>query len=452
MTKRVLPLFSLDEIPPIPCQALAGGEWELRVLKTAAEAASFLSENKVFTGMMHFRDPARFPLESVEEVLLANPGVEWLALVDPAHLGSPETSRFLLRHFHDFHTHPVDPVRLLMTLGHAYGIGSLKDHHRSKGDEVAPGEIIGASPVMQRLFADMAKMKGDDAPILITGESGTGKELVAQAIHAGSARREAPFVAVNCGAIPATLIQSELFGHEKGAFTDAFQRKIGRFEAAAGGTLLLDEIGDLPLASQVNLLRFLQEKCIERVGSGSALPVDVRIIAATNIDLEGAVAQGRFREDLFYRLNVLRLRLPPLRARGKDLELLAQAFLEKFSLSCGKKEKRLSSKAVRALYDHSWPGNIRELINRVRRAVVMSEGRLITAGDLGLDDPEEEGNVTLDQARQMAELAAVHKSLQRNRYNVSEAARQLGVSRVTLYRLINKYQNSAGGTGLRLDI
>lgn len=439
MSSRAIPIFSTDDLSRIPSKDLTDAGWDLRLVTTASAATSLIGNHGFFAGIMVFSDSTELPLETVEEILLADISVEWLALIDPAHLHSREMGKFLVDNFHDYHTRPIDPARLLVTLGHAYGRGALKSQLNVGHRDLRDDSIIGTSSRMQELYRDMMKMQSDDAPILITGESGTGKELVAQAIHSGSPRRQSPFVAVNCGAIPATLIQSELFGHEKGAFTDAFQRKIGRFETAAGGTILLDEIGDLPLLSQVNLLRFLQERSIERVGSGMIVPVDVRVLAATNVDLEDAVSQGRFREDLFYRLNVLRLRVPPLQARGGDIELLAQSFLERFSLKLGKNKKRFSTRAVRAMYEHSWPGNVREMINRIRRAVVMSESRLITAADLGLDSPDAAERLSLDQAREMAELAAIRSSLQRNKNNVSEAARQLGVSRVTLYRLINKF-------------
>lgn len=449
MAHRSIPIVSFDGFSQIPCRELRAAGWALHLLSAASEAVSSIGKNKFFAGLMLFSEAAESSLQSVEEILLADPLVKWLALVTPTHLCSPSISCFLIENFHDFHTHPVDTHRLLATLGHAYGLCSLERQLRSGEHNVAAGSLIGTSPVMHQLQRDMVKMQKDDAPILITGESGTGKELVAQAIHSGSPRRDSPFVAVNCGAIPASLIQSELFGHEKGAFTDAFQRKIGRFEYAVGGTIFLDEIGDLPLSSQVNLLRFLQEKSIERVGSGVPLQVDVRVVAATNVDLEDAITKGRFREDLFYRLNVLRLRLPPLRDRGGDIELLTQSFMEKYSRECGKKTKRLSIQAVQAMYDHCWPGNVRELINRIRRAVVLSEGRLITPADLGLDCEETAELVTLDRARDMAELAAVRASLQRNKNNISMAARQLGVSRYTLYRLIHKFEITALPPGAR---
>jgi transcriptional regulator with PAS, ATPase and Fis domain len=280
---------------------------------------------------------------------------------------------------------------------------------------------------------------GVDAPVLITGESGTGKELAALALHERSSRKDKPFVAVNCGALPNGLIQSELFGHEKGAFTGASQRKIGRIEAAAGGTIFLDEIGDLPLELQVNLLRFLQEKTIERVGGTTSIPVDVRVLAATHVDLEAAVAEGKFREDLYYRLNVLKINTPPLRDRQGDIEVLAKYFFEIFSHEKRRNVKGFSPAALQLMNRYNWPGNVRELISRVRRAMVMCERRLITPKDLDLDKRESQRLVTtLEAARSNAELEAIRNALQKNNSNLTDSARELGVSRVTLYRLIQK--------------
>jgi len=250
-----------------------------------------------------------------------------------------------------------------------------------------------------------------------------------------------PFIAVNCGALPTNLIQSELFGHEKGAFTGAHQRKIGRIESAAGGTLFLDEIGDLALDLQVNLLRFLQEKTIERVGGTEKIHVDVRVIAATHVDLERAVKEGRFREDLYYRLNVLHLNVPSLREREQDIELLARFFFDKFAKEKNRNVKGFRRDTLQAMNDYEWPGNVRELINRIRRAMVMCDNRLITTADLGLERRLSQRRLTtLDEARTRAEKEAIQYSLRFNRNNVSQAARQLGVSRVTLYRLMEKYQ------------
>jgi DNA-binding NtrC family response regulator len=279
-----------------------------------------------------------------------------------------------------------------------------------------------------------------DAPVLITGESGTGKELTALAIHERSARSAGLFMVVNCGALPVNLIQSELFGYEKGAFTGAQHRKIGRIEAASGGTVFLDEIGDLPFEMQVNLLRFLQEKTIARVGGNEQIHVDTRIIAATHVDMEKAVKERQFREDLFYRLNVLRLKTPALRNRQGDIELLAKYFFDQFSHEKRPNVKGFSPAAMDAMKNHTWPGNVRELINRTRRAMVMCESRLISPADLGLERLTPRHPVlTLDQVRARAEEEAVRNAIEGSRGNLSVAARNLGVSRVTLYRLIEKY-------------
>src|SRR5690606_39169086 len=245
--------------------------------------------------------------------------------------------------------------------------------------------MVGRSAAMRSLYQAIRRISASEAPVLITGETGTGKELAARALHEGSTRRNAPFVAVNCGALPETLIQAELFGHERGAFTDARERKLGRIEMAAGGTLFLDEIGDLPLSVQTVLLRFLQEGTIERLGGRSTTRVDVRVIAATHVDLERSIAEARFREDLYYRLNVLRLRVPPLREREGDVELLAQAMFERFAQRAGKRIRGFSRAAMDRMVAHPWPGNVRELVNRVQRGVVMCEGRLIAPADLGLE-------------------------------------------------------------------
>jgi DNA-binding NtrC family response regulator len=285
--------------------------------------------------------------------------------------------------------------------------------------------MVGSCEAMLALFRSIRKVAMTDAPVFISGESGTGKELTAVAIHERSSRRSAPFVPINCGAIPPHLLQSELFGYERGAFTGASQRKIGRVEAANGGTLFLDEIGDLPMESQASLLRFLQEGKIERLGGHQSMPVDVRIISATHVDMRAAMVEGRFRQDLYHRLCVLQIDEPPLRARGKDIELLARHMLERF-----KKD------GARRLHNYSWPGNVRELINRVRRAIVMSEGRAITARDLELGDYVEVVPVSLAQAREAAERQAIELALLRHRGRLGDAAQELGISRVTLYRLL----------------
>jgi DNA-binding NtrC family response regulator len=264
--------------------------------------------------------------------------------------------------------------------------------------------------------------------------------MVARAVHDHSSRRNGPFVAVNCSALPPHLIQSELFGHEKGSFTGAYQRHLGSIESAQGGTIFLDEIGDLPLELQGNLLRFLQEKTIVRVGATRPVEVDVRVIAATHVDLEAAVAGGGLREDLYYRLNALELCVPALRERGEDIELLAKSRFRQFRRPADHKVRGFSTSAIDAMMAHRWKGNVRELINRVEKAIVMSENRLITPTDLGLTVRTlSRGEPSLRTARAMTDAGLIKEGLMRNHGNVAKTARELEVSRVTLYRLIEKF-------------
>jgi two-component system NtrC family response regulator len=284
----------------------------------------------------------------------------------------------------------------------------------------------------------ITKVSGTSAPVLILGESGTGKEMAAQAIHVRSSRRDAPFVAINCGAIPESLLESELFGHEKGSFTGAHAQRKGRVETAEGGTLFLDEIGEMPIALQVKLLRFLQERKIERIGGRVSIGVDVRIIAATNQELERSIAEGRFREDLYYRLNVVNITMPPLKDRPGDVQMLAQSFLNQFAREHGKPAPKFTLPAQRALEHHDWPGNVRELQNRVRRAFIMHEGASIHPEDLELVDTGPKEARSLKAAREDLERGMVIDALRRNQGKISHAASELGVSRPTLYELMEK--------------
>jgi two-component system NtrC family response regulator len=278
-------------------------------------------------------------------------------------------------------------------------------------------------------------------PVLITGESGTGKELVARAIHRKSTRSRGPFVAINCGAIPETLLESELFGYEKGAFTGAVQQRKGRIESARGGTLLLDEIGDIPLGLQVKLLRFLQDHEIQRLGGKETIAVDARILAATNIDLQKAMSDGRFREDLYYRLCVVTIAIPALRERSSDVALLARTFLTKFAQGQKKPLKGFSPPAMQSLLAHNWPGNVRELENRIKRAVVMAEAQYVTHTNLELKEPSSsQADVsTLRAARESREKDLVRLAMEKAEGNVSRAATDLGISRPTLYQLLARY-------------
>jgi two-component system, NtrC family, response regulator HydG len=309
-------------------------------------------------------------------------------------------------------------------------------------------ELVGSSPAIIQLQRVIRRFAAVDAPVLITGETGTGKELVANLLHQQSRRASGPFVAVNCAALPDSLFQSEVFGYERGAFTGAERRNIGRIEAAEGGTLLLDEIGDLPLDNQIALLRFLEEGSFERLGSCHTVRADVRIIAATHSDLETACRAGRFREDLFYRLGALRIHTPPLRERGDDVLSLARCFIDRFARQYEVEVRQLDERARRALLEHSWPGNVRELKNRVLQALVMGDGSTISDTDLGLTlgaTPDESDFLhsrevpTLRSSRKHAEREAITRALQASGGNVQTAAAQLRVSRAQLYRLIKNH-------------
>jgi two-component system NtrC family response regulator len=304
-------------------------------------------------------------------------------------------------------------------------------------------EIVGTSSAMCEVFDLVRKVAKTDLPVLITGETGTGKELTARAIHEQSLRKQGPFVPINCGAIPETLLESELFGHEQGAFTGAVRRKKGRLEGAAGGTLLLDEAGDLLSSLQVKLLRFLQEGTFERVGGEETLHVDARIIGATNVDLKAAIEKNRFREDLYYRLGVVQIHLPPLRERGEDTLLMAMRFLRYAADSNRRAIWGYTSEALQAIRSYHWPGNVRELSNRVRRAVIMAEGREITPHDLGLTrEATQEGGDSLDSlkvAQRRIEVEMIVKGIRMHRGNLTRVARDLDVSRTTLYRKLREY-------------
>jgi two-component system NtrC family response regulator len=292
---------------------------------------------------------------------------------------------------------------------------------------------------MQAVFDFVRKAAPTNAPVLIWGESGAGKELVAQALHRRSAQKRGPFVGINCNTIPENLIESELFGHERGAFTGAHAQRKGHIETAAGGTLFLDEIGELPAPVQVKLLRFLQEKSFQRVGGRQEIQSDVRVLAATNKNLQEFAASGKFREDLYFRLAVVVVQVPALRERGDDIVLLAKNFLHRYAIEHGKPGLTFAPDALRALSLHRWPGNVRELQNRVQRAVIMADGKRVTAKDLELGDalsalPPQ----TLKEARESVEREMVQDALRRHRGKITSAAVELGVSRPTLYELMEK--------------
>ncbi|MDR6990112.1 sigma-54 dependent transcriptional regulator [Luteimonas sp. 3794] len=405
----------------------AASGWHLRIACPEAGIQVGMRGGDLVIAVMDLRGADAVRLAAFERILAEHADLPSLALVDDTlDPGDPACQRVLARCGGRL-PRPLDSQRLDAAL--ATLLGRPRRDTASVGGESAA--MLGVRALLHR-YADV------ELPVLITGESGTGKELAAHALHDLSSRRTRPFVAMNCGAISPTLVQSELFGHERGAFTGAAARRMGLFESADGGTVFLDEIGDLPLDAQTNLLRVLQEGTIERVGSNHAIRVDVRVLAATHVDLDAAIAAGRFRQDLYYRLDVLRLQLPPLRARGADVELLARQFLDEFRAGHAVQARGFSAAARQCLRQHAWPGNVRELLNRVRRAAVVAEHALIEPADLQLGQSNAQ-IVALDHHRDRTERDALLDALRATGCNVSASARRLSVSRVTIYRLCRKH-------------
>jgi two-component system NtrC family response regulator len=344
---------------------------------------------------------------------------------------------------YDFIQKPVHLETLKLILGRAAYVYQLEQENRRLQQQAMQEGfqgIIGTSAQMQHLFETVRRVAVSDLAVLIAGESGTGKELVARAVHRESTRRDGPFIAINCGAIPENLLESELFGHEKGAFTGAHMQRKGRIETAQGGTLFLDEIGELPLSLQVKLLRFLQEQKIERVGGRESIAVDTRIVAATNMNLTEALELGTFRKDLFYRLSVVQIQVPPLREREEDPVFLAQAFLLKYRDQLNARVTGLSDEAREAIRAYHWPGNVRELENRIKRAVVMAHGVTLQPVDLELSlSPAPAAYLTLREARSQFEKNLIRQALARTNGNVTRAAEELGISRQALHESMHKY-------------
>jgi len=343
---------------------------------------------------------------------------------------------------YDFLCKPVEMEELKLLLRRCIYVSELETEYRklqqSAGSEPFE-EMIGTSSQMQGVFSFIRKVAGTSAPVLLLGESGTGKEMAALAIHRRSPRKDGPFIAINCNAIPENLLESELFGHEKGSFTGAHMQRKGLIETAAGGSLFLDEIGELPATIQVKLLRFLQEQRFQRVGGRQEIQSDARVIAATNVDLKNAIAENKFREDLYFRLAVVVIKLPALRERGDDTSVLAREFLQRYAVQNGKANLTFSPEALRAINCHPWPGNVRELQNRVKRAVIMADARRLTEGDLELSDVRDgPAGMTLKEARENVEKELVLQTLQRHLGRISSAALELGISRPTLYELMEK--------------
>ena len=350
---------------------------------------------------------------------------------------------------YDFYEKPVDTDTLKLLVDRAFNISELEEENRRLSNQVNESPldgIVAASEGMLAVCRMIEKVAPTDVTTLLLGESGTGKELLSRALHNLSPRKDRNFVAINCAAIPENLLESELFGHEKGAFTGAHKQTMGKVEVADGGTLFLDEIGDMPMPLQAKLLRFLQERVIERVGGRQEIPVDVRVVCATNQNPEDLIKEGLFREDLYYRISEITINIPPFREREEGRLILARTLLHKYA----KKQRRaingFSEDAVAAIEAYAWPGNVRELENKIKGAVIMADGKLVTAADLqlSLDDSEPE-SLNLREVRQRAESKAIRVALTKCFGNISKASELLGITRPTLYDLMNKYQLSAEG-------
>ncbi|MGO9446177.1 MAG: PEP-CTERM-box response regulator transcription factor [Thiobacillaceae bacterium] len=385
-------------------------------------------------------DGATEGLATLQKILSMAPATK--VIVITGNLDRANAVRAIGMGAYDFFQKPFEPEVLAIMIGRALHVHTLEIENRRLSQRVQSplAGLITADETMLKVCQTIDKVAPANVSILLLGESGTGKEVLARAIHALSPRADKRFIAINCAAIPDTLLESELFGYEKGAFTGAAKQTIGKIEYADQGTLFLDEIGDLPLPLQGKLLRFLQERVIERLGGRAEIPVDVRVVCATHQNLSTMIKEGRFREDLYYRLSEISITIPPLRDRVGDPVLLAQAFMERIAREQGRAMKGFTHDALEALEAHAWPGNVREMENIVKRAAIMADGPLISAGDLGLS-PKEGKSVPLNlrQVREEAERAAVARALTRTQHNVAQTAELLGISRPTLYDLMNKF-------------
>ncbi|TCM22267.1 two-component system NtrC family response regulator [Novosphingobium sp. PhB165] len=380
----------------------------------------------------------------LDEIMALKPDTK--VIVASGHGARESALQAIARGAYDFYKKPVDIDALGLIVRRALQLHRLEDENRrlaskvEKDDKVL-GRMITAAPEMVRVARTIERVANTNVSVMLLGASGTGKELLARGLHEASGRAKGEFVAINCAAIPENLLESELFGHEKGAFTGAVKTTPGKIEQAGGGTLFLDEVGDIPLQLQVKLLRFLQERVIERVGSRESIPVDTRIVCATHQDLEAMIADGRFREDLFYRLAEIVVKIPSLAERPGDATLLAKAFLNRYAKEMNPRVRGFSADALAAIDAWHWPGNVRELENRVKRAVIMADEKLVSAVDLDLAEPDEQvaNALNLKTAREQADRKVIRHALARSEGNISSTAKMLGISRPTLYDLLKQY-------------
>jgi len=386
-------------------------------------------------------DGASEGLATLAQILELAPGTKVIVLTGNQDHGN--ALKAVAAGAYDFHQKPFDPDMLHLVVERAYYLHALQQENRRLLQTQTHALITGVitrDPVLLKVCRNVEKVAPSDATVILLGESGTGKEILARALHQSSARREKRFMAINCAAIPEALLESELFGYEKGAYTGAVKQTPGKIELAHEGTFFLDEVGDLPMALQAKLLRFLQERVIERVGGRKEIPVDVRIVCATHQNLKKLIEESRFREDLYYRLSEIVITIPPLRERVGDAALLAHHFKNKFCAQEKRASLSFSQDALAAIESHPWPGNVREMENCIKRAVIMAEGPIVTAEDLGLQtSPGPAEAINLRQIRDKAEYDALMKALARVNGNVVKAAELLGVSRPTIYDLMNRH-------------
>jgi two-component system NtrC family response regulator len=382
---------------------------------------------------------------ALEEILRLKPDTK--VIVATGHGAQESALRAIATGAYDFYKKPVDIDELGMIVARAFHLHAIEDENRrleSSSGATVLGNIVSAAPEMATVARTIERVATANVSVMLLGASGTGKELLAQAVHERSGRKGA-FVAINCAAIPENLLEAELFGYERGAFTGAVKSNVGKIELAEGGTLFLDEVGDIPLPLQVKLLRFLQERVIERIGGRQPIAVDTRIVCATHQDLEAMIGEGRFREDLYYRLAEIVVKIPPLEERSGDAVLLARHFVNRFGRELNPTVRSLSADALAAIEAYSWPGNVRELENRIKRAVIMADSRSIGAADLDLPNVRAESGelINLRAAREVADRAAIRQALTRAENNISGAAKLLGISRPTLYDLLKHYRLQA---------
>jgi DNA-binding NtrC family response regulator len=463
---RKLLVISQDALPDDVTTALLEKHWSINHVRETDKLDRLIKEEHILVGLVVF--PGAHDLHQETQLcrrISRSTGIKWVAVVDESQIQQHDFKHFVAECLYDFHVQPLDAERLATVLGHAYGMARVERDLRDTTETSAPNHfgLIGESPVMRHHYRLLQRAAESDVSVLIMGPTGTGKELTARAIHDYSPRANGPFVAINCAAIPPTLLQSELFGHEKGSFTSANARKNGYIHSAIGGTLFLDEIGDMPLESQATLLRFLEDKIVTPIGSTRGTTVDVRIIASTNVDLERAIAERAFRADLYYRLAFLTVQTPPLHERGTDIDLLARHFLEEVTRDLGLRRLQLGQDTLAALRAHQWPGNVRELRSVIFQAALNCEGLSIQPQDLkimtidqsitapGHDSIHLEpldklngtashhGLSTLKSSRAQSERRNLEYALARNSRNITRAAQDLGVSRMTLYRLMAKH-------------